>query len=82
MSLSAAQTRILRDMANGAVLKEERGANRIWLYTPGILWGDAVNRRLFTDLKDRKLIESTVKHGPYIVFALTPAGAAAAGEGA
>lgn len=76
MSLSAAQTRILRDMADGARLR--RGWTGLRLHAPGGRYSEPVSASVLAHLLESGLI---VKRDAYL-YALTPAGAAAAGEGA
>lgn len=79
MSLSAAQRAILRDMASGAELTR--------MFYPSLrddryeLNGKSVNRRSVWALQEAGLIDSQGT-GVVSTYALTPAGAAAAGEGA
>lgn len=84
MSLTAAQTRILRDMAGGAEL--------VWTEAKGAKGGPAdltlpdgtvrkIKKAVMHELEEAALIVSDDTPGDW-TYALTPAGAAAAGEGA
>lgn len=82
MSLSESQTRILRDMASGAEIHYHNG---YMSFMPSAVFvgGAEIEEHDFRHLKAAGLITFTMgRVGDFSVYAITPAGAAAAGEGA